>query len=125
MIIAKLGFFIANAFEFGPHHLFCPNEWETNIIVVLPVGFLSLAVVINLRNWIYYHIKIGEMAYLNEMKKENFHLYRNAKSHINVLNVCTYIIITLNLLFLVCTTTINIVGSGNKDRPQENEDPDR
>jgi uncharacterized membrane protein len=68
---AKLAFFIMNVFEFRPR----PNTDNSdeggfkqsiiNIMIVLPVGFFSLAVVINLRNWIYYYIKIGEMAFLN------------------------------------------------------------
>ena len=67
IFIAKSVFFLVNVLEFSPGGtLFCPNKGELNIIVVLPVVFLSVAVVINLRNWIYYYIKIGEMAYKNE-----------------------------------------------------------
>jgi hypothetical protein len=110
--IAKSVFFFVNVLEFSPGGtLFCPNKGELNIIVVLPVVFLSVAVVINLRNWIYYYIKIGEMAYKNEQTKDTFRFFKNAKLHTNVLNVFTHVIITGQLLFLVCSTTINIMST--------------
>ena len=77
------------------------------MVIVLPVVFLSIAVVINLRNWIYYLIKIGEMAYLKDEKLQKF---KNSHWNINALNIVTHAVITINLLFLVCLTTITIVG---------------
>ena len=78
---------------------------------MLPVTFLSLAVVINLRNWIYYYIKIGEMVYLSDESIENIHFYTNSKRNISILNVFTHIMIIVNLLFMVISTTISIVGN--------------
>lgn len=38
-------------------------------------------------------------------------MFKNAKTNIACLNIFTHVIITINLLFLVCTTTINIVSA--------------
>ena len=110
--LAKAAFFLVNVLEFAPEGtVFCPRPWEVNIIIILPVVFLSVAVVINLRNWVYYHIKIGEMAYKNEQTKDTIRFLNNAKVHTNLLNVFTHVIITGQLLFLVCSTTINIMST--------------
>ena len=38
--------------------------WHLNVAAVMPLSMLTIAIVLNLRNWIYYFLKIGEMAYL-------------------------------------------------------------
>ena len=35
----------------------------TNNMISVPVQVLSVAIILNLRNWVYYYLKIGEMAY--------------------------------------------------------------
>jgi hypothetical protein len=62
-ILAKCAFFSMNARIY--HEL--PAEAQTPdflyaAVPVLPVTLLSTAVVLNLNNWVFYYIKIGEMA---------------------------------------------------------------
>jgi hypothetical protein len=38
------------------------------VALYLPIVFLTVAIMINLRNWIYYYLKIGEMAYHNQFQ---------------------------------------------------------
>ena len=62
---ANVVFFSMNTIEYNPKnnfHGYPKTEWQ--IIKVLPITFLSMAVVINVRTWVYYHMRIGELANL-------------------------------------------------------------
>jgi len=66
-LISKIMFYAINANGVSPKHR-DDDDYEINPVLsittlVMPVQFLSIAIIINLRNWIYYHIKIGEMAF--------------------------------------------------------------
>lgn len=64
-LLAKVFFYIFNAYfdhRQDPTADNVPTWWFT-IITFLPVIFLTMAVLVNLRNWVYYFIKIGEMAF--------------------------------------------------------------
>ena len=63
-MFSKIGFFVMNTIEFGTGQCFSNLFEET--VVILPVIFLSVAVLINVRNWIYYLMRIGDMAYISE-----------------------------------------------------------
>ena len=52
------------------------TEWKTahyglgQILNEMPVTFLSIAIVINTRNWNYYYLKIKEAAFINHLSTE-------------------------------------------------------
>jgi hypothetical protein len=52
------------------------DEWKTahyglgQILNEMPVTFLSIAIVINTRNWNYYYFKIKEAAFINYLSTE-------------------------------------------------------
>lgn len=61
---SKVFFYILNGYQeyAQTHDDDAPNDVMC-IAMFLPVMFLSLAVTLNLRNWMYYFIRIGEMAF--------------------------------------------------------------
>ena len=65
-MLSKIVFFVMNTIEFGIKDFPGFTDSFEQIVIILPVIFLSIAVVINVRNWIYYLMKIGEMAYINQ-----------------------------------------------------------
>ena len=69
-MLANIVFYTMNTQEFNPENEDYKGYPKTmiEIIKVLPITFLSCAVVINVRTWIYYLIRIGELANLTQRK---------------------------------------------------------
>ena len=44
--------------------------WTYTVLAILPVTFFSLAIILNLNNWIFYYFKIGEMASLVDSRAQ-------------------------------------------------------
>jgi hypothetical protein len=116
-LVSKIIFYSLNAATVSPAHRY-DNDWHINPVVdivtlVLPVQFLSIAIIINLRNWIYYHIKIGDMAFHSqkqEIHEDSFvddhlvKLHRNMKKYVFWLDITTGGLIVLDLGSLIGVT---------------------
>ena len=67
-VLAKANFYIFNFYDWKWANL--PNGvmWSDNhqilqtVFMYMPVTFLSMGITINVRNWLYYYIKVSEMA---------------------------------------------------------------
>ena len=62
-LISKVFFYSVNAYEITRDTDAKAFPPIMIISLILPILFLSMAILINLRNWFYYYIKIGDMAY--------------------------------------------------------------
>jgi len=118
-LMSKVIFYAINAAFVSPAHRYDP-DFDINPVVmivtlVLPVQFLSIAIIINLRNWIYYHIKIGEMAFHSQKQEldrdENcfvddylVKLHRNMKKYVFWLDITTGGLIVIDLSSLIGIT---------------------
>ena len=49
--LAKVLFYVVNAFEDKSYEIMVRHPYMLTVVLMLPVVFLSMAIVINLRNW--------------------------------------------------------------------------
>jgi hypothetical protein len=100
-MIAKITFYIFTGKAVGT----IVEEYVIVPIQIAPVTFLGIAIVINLRNWAYYNIRIGQMVYHQEVQnmstnidRKILKMHNNAKLYMTMLNM---FIIALILAILV------------------------
>lgn len=105
-IMSKLIFYGNNAYLADPNG---SKDRKLNPVyditsLIMPVVYLTIAIIINLRNWIYYHIKIGEMAFHSQYQVRAslvddylVHLHRNRKKYERALDCTTNFLIVLCL----------------------------
>ena len=108
-MLSKIVFFVMNTIEFGIKDFPGFTDSFEQIVIILPVIFLSIAVVINVRNWIYYLMKIGEMAYINQQEPELLHFHKNLDSRTKCLNRITMVLIGINLTTVLFVTVYHIL----------------
>ena len=96
-MLAKCAFFCTNAsFYKNAGYYSCSNLWLA-VTPVLPVTLLSIAALLNLNNWVFYFIKIGEMASHVDARAMRLGEYKRIKKWRRILNAWT----VLAVLFIV------------------------
>ena len=74
----------------------------------MPVSFFTIAVILNLNNWIFYYFKIGEMAsHIDERAKKHANL-SDLKRYSKILNRITIFCILAVSTFLTYVTVKSI-----------------
>jgi hypothetical protein len=82
---------------FGPQ----PDPaWTYTVLAVLPVTFFSIAIILNLNNWIFYYFKIGEMASLIDQQASQLGDVHQIKKYRVFLNFMTGLLILILCLFV-------------------------
>ena len=103
-ILAKCAFFSMNAKIYNN----LPNEVEIPdflfaMIPVAPVTLLSTAIVLNLNNWVFYYLKIGEMAShvdYKAIKLGDVNSLRKKRIILNGVTILAIVIIISTFLFV-------------------------
>lgn len=66
-VLAKTNFYLFNFYDWYKTDLANGIMWsedhkfEETVFMFLPVTFLSMGITINVRNWLYYYMKVNEM----------------------------------------------------------------
>lgn len=125
-LMAKCLFYVLNGYQM---YSMTPEEQQKGpnaamiVAMFLPVLLLSLAVSINLRNWMYYFVKIGEMAYIHQCQlhegdeKEELNPYllkvhKQGKTWGRLVNLVTMIFMS-TIFFFYCSLMVYLVNAGD------------
>ena len=84
--------------------------WTGPVLSTMPVTFFSIAVTLNLNNWMFYYFKIGEMAsHIDERAKDHANL-SNLKQYSKILNWITGITIVMVSVPLTVIIILDSMG---------------
>lgn len=119
-------------FELNCHLEFWYESAFVTTMIVLGHLFMINALLINIRNWTYYLIRIGEMAYHSQFENEleeselNPYLekvYKRAKFLKRLLNWATFIVMLLfDCVYIVYMGVLSaVVNDGNDGKTKSNE----
>lgn len=100
-LMSKIFFYTLNAHqdEKGSNKDDEKSSPIVTISLILPIVFLSIAIIINLRNWIYYFVKIGDMAFhtSEEFNQKTMNMHLQAPKLTKLLD-CITLVLTLLIL---------------------------
>ena len=89
--------------------------WTGPVLSTMPVTFFSIAITLNLNNWMFYYFKIGEMAsHIDERAKNHAH-YGNLKRYSKILNCITGITIVMVSVPLTIIIVLDSLGKVDDD----------
>ena len=85
------------------------------MLSTMPVTFFTIAVILNLNNWIFYYFKIGEMAsHIDDRAKIHANL-ADLKRNSKILNLITALSIIVVSVFLTYVTVLSLKNSDDDD----------
>jgi hypothetical protein len=100
-ILAKCVFFSVNAYIYKNNSLKGISNFVFAILPVAPVTLLSVAAILNLNNWMFYYVKIGEMASHVDPKAMKLGEQKTLTFYRRMLNGVTIIAISLIFSYLI------------------------